>query len=236
MIVLWSAVTCLAQYVKLNSAGELARPEAPVRCRKCRAKNRFWRHGSYLRWVAEALCCERIKVERFKCKCCGKTVSVLPVFVVRRRHFSMNLIAERTEAYAEVHTSYRRLANGPGKPPCSSPSQIWRWVNVLCKRAKNNLLELQAECTLERKDEKKILLADKAGCANSWKAMTREKQEKLNDLARTLAFGRVQHDKTDSILCEIRNWFLNRMHRIKDIFAGEPKEKKTPQKAAPRNS
>ena len=234
MIVLWIAVTCLAEFVRVKASGKLGRPLPPSGCGKCRAKNCFWRHGSYLRRVVEAFLSEEIRIERFKCKRCGKTVSVPPVFVVLKRIYSMNLIAERVECYAKEYTSYRRLSNGPDRTPCSSPSQVWRWVNVLSKRAKNILLETQAECTQEGREEELLLRADEALCLNQRKAYTEEKREGLCNLAKAVSFGRVLHDKADCVLFEIGQWYLKKIFGLKQIFAGEPKEKEPPQKATPQ--
>jgi hypothetical protein len=214
--------------------GKLGRPEPPAGCSKCQAKNCFWRHGSYIRRVVEAFLSEEIRIERFKCKRCGRTVSVPPVFVIAKRIYSMNLVAERVEYYAKKDTSYRRLANGPDRPPCSSPSQVWRWVNVLSKRAKSILLETQAECTLCEREEELLLRADEAFCLNQQKACTEEKREGLCNLAKAVSFGRVLHDKADCVLFEIGQQYLKKIFGLKQIFAGEPKEKKPPQKATPQ--
>ena len=165
MIVVWIAMNCLSEYLKLKEEGRLERPDRPERCleRQCRQRKSYWRHGSYERTVVEASLAGKIIVERFKCKACGKTVSVLPLFVVPRRRFSGPVMAERVEGYCIAkNTSYRREANGPPKEPCTSPAQLWRWVELLARRAKELLIDVQAACIRCDCDEESLIRADRA--------------------------------------------------------------------------
>ena len=80
-----------AQEYKARYA-DLAR-ERPLLCPGC-AGTEISGHGSYERWVV-AGGVDRdvlIVVRRWRCKCCGKTISMLPSVVHRYRHYGLEVI------------------------------------------------------------------------------------------------------------------------------------------------
>lgn len=236
MIVVWFAFSCLSEYLETWRRGRLGRPKPPERCvdGKCRARKCYWRHGSYERAVAEASLAAQIRVERFKCKECGKTISMLPAFVVRRRRYTNGLISERVEGYAISKTSYRREANGPGRVPCSSSSQVWRWVDLLSERARGLLIEVQGACTLGQPEEEALIDADGAQCPNAGAARSSGKAAQLNDLAKLVSFGRLATEGgRGSVLERLGTFFQQKVQVVQQIFAVEAGGEDTPQRAAP---
>lgn len=69
----------LPHYATLGRANEF--PEVDG-CPICRAKNRLQRHGFYERNAIEDEAVYRIPICRLLCPDCGKTVSILPIFLL----------------------------------------------------------------------------------------------------------------------------------------------------------
>jgi Domain of unknown function (DUF6431) len=236
MIVVWFEYLCLVLYLEAMAKGELKRPQPPKRCQRaeCGKRRCYWRHGSYERSVRDGEAAPKVRIERFKCKYCGRTASIAPVFVVKRRWYSRRVIAERVHGYAASSVSYRRLANGPGFVPCSSPSQIWRWVDALCKRAKGLLVAVQRACILAGATEQELIAAEQAVCERSIRARTAEKRARLNELSRLVSFSEVgMREKGSKALESLKPFLREKVDTLQRIFAGEPAEKTTPQKVAP---
>ncbi len=59
----------------------------PRCCPHCEALDRLIGHGSYPRNAVDPQHSTAIRVKRFFCPVCGKTVSVLPTFCLPRRHY-----------------------------------------------------------------------------------------------------------------------------------------------------
>lgn len=59
----------------------------PKYCPHCEALDRLIGHGSYRRNVVDPLHCIAIRVKRFFCPVCHKTVSILPSFCLPWRHY-----------------------------------------------------------------------------------------------------------------------------------------------------
>jgi Domain of unknown function (DUF6431) len=235
MIVIWIALSCAAEYFDLMKKGLLGRPAAPERCvsETCRRKNCYWRHGSYQRLVIDGRCSGSVVIERFKCKVCRKTISILPAFLVPKRWHSLALIAEKCESYAATESSYRRESNGPCKTPASSSSQIWRWIDLASKKARVLLLDVQAESVTKEVEEDRLLEADQAGCPNAWKARSSAKESALAQLAKVVAFGRVIFDRTEGILNVFGTRTLKNVEMMQQIIAVQAGISTTPQMVAP---
>lgn len=69
----------LSQYALLGRSNDFPDLEC---CPICRAKNRLKRHGFYERNAIEAEVTFRILICRLLCPDCGKTVSILPIFLL----------------------------------------------------------------------------------------------------------------------------------------------------------
>ena len=64
----------------------------PKRCPFCQAPDRFIGHGSYPRNAVDERQAVPIRVKRFLCAACRKTVSVLPTFCLPWRHYQTSTI------------------------------------------------------------------------------------------------------------------------------------------------
>jgi len=65
----------------------------PEKCPHCGQKSCMIGHGYYWRKPRDQLQVYRLKVKRWLCKECKRTVSVLPNFLLRYRHYLLEVIA-----------------------------------------------------------------------------------------------------------------------------------------------
>lgn len=237
MIVIWIAISCAKEYFDLLKNGKLSRPVPPGRCvsEDCNRKNCYWRHGSYKRAVIEGVIDDEVEIERFKCKYCEATISMLPSFLVSRKLHTLTVIAEKCERYAIRRTSYRKEANGPDWP-VSSPSQIWRWVNILSRKCHSLLLDVQAEGVTAGVEDERLEEADASVCPNAEKARTTEKKSQLDDLAKFLSFGSAIFGIEKDILSAFGSRRLENVEMLQQIIAAGSKIFATPQTVAPKIS
>ena len=235
MIVIWFAHSCAGEYFDLLKRGMLGRPVPPERCvsDRCGRKNCYWRHGSYRRLVLDGRCAGVVMIERFKCKYCLATISMLPAFLVPKRWHSLRLIAEKCQAYATEKTSYRREANGPCPTPASSASQVWRWLDLISKKAKSLLLDVQAEAVARDVMEAQLIAADEALCPNAGKARTEVKRSRLERLAKVVSFGSALFGIEVGVLNAFGTQRLKNVEMLQRIIAGQTAICGTPHMVAP---
>lgn len=227
----WEAGKSLANLLELGRSGLLKKPERPKSCRSCGEEECYWAHGSYLRHLEEGEIAADIRIPRWKCKWCGGTVSIAPWFVVRGRRYTVKVIAAGVEAYATEPTTYRRevVKLGEAGP---SPVQLFQWVKLLVERAGGFLLDVQAMCISAGEEPEGLLDAERAVCPNAEKAITAGKPEKLNALAKVLAFARVLFkDGQEFVLERLVLRFLREVQR--QIFASQVMWMQTPQRRKP---
>jgi hypothetical protein len=79
----------LPRYAALGKANDFPTLNC---CPICRAKNRLQRHGFYERNVISEECSFRIPICRLLCPDCGRTVSILPMFVLPYFQYTVDII------------------------------------------------------------------------------------------------------------------------------------------------
>lgn len=79
----------LPRYVDLGKANDFPTLNC---CPICRAKNRLQRHGFYERNVISEDCGFRIPICRLLCPDCGRTVSILPMFLLPYFQYTVDFI------------------------------------------------------------------------------------------------------------------------------------------------
>jgi hypothetical protein len=74
---------------------ELADPDRyrPDHCPQCEAASPLTAHGFYSRTLVDAAFDGSIPVRRYLCRCCNRTVSLLPEFALPYLRFSITVIA-----------------------------------------------------------------------------------------------------------------------------------------------
>ena len=75
--------------------GQLADPShcRPTQCPQCQAKDPLTAHGFYLRTIIDAAFDGEIRVRRYLCEACRRTVSLLPEFALPYLRSSVTVIA-----------------------------------------------------------------------------------------------------------------------------------------------
>ena len=109
----------IQQYIEcVEGSGEGERCR-PANCPQCASKERMVAHGFYSRTVVDLdVDCE-IRVRRYLCRACGRTVSLLQEFVLPYLRFTIRLIgmflkARLTEA--QTLTAAAKIAHQAGMP------------------------------------------------------------------------------------------------------------------------
>lgn len=83
----------------------------PDRCPhpECRAADSLIRWGTYQRWACTAGGDYRIRIQRLRCKVCGRTHSLLPDFLHPHRHYAISLLQHAVSLYLIAGLGWERL-------------------------------------------------------------------------------------------------------------------------------
>ena len=90
MQILHSFAGSIQQYLEEISDADRYRPEG---CPQCRAKSSLAAHGFYCRTLVDVEFEGRIRVRRYLCRGCKRTVSLLPEFALPYLRFSVAVIS-----------------------------------------------------------------------------------------------------------------------------------------------
>lgn len=103
----------------------------PDRCPdpECQASDALIRWGTYERGALTGETDHRIRVQRVRCKVCGRTHSLLPDFVHPHRHFVIDLLQQVVCVYLLAGLGWRRLMRQVravyGRGPARSTVREW---------------------------------------------------------------------------------------------------------------
>lgn len=227
----WEAGESLAQFLELRKSGQLKKPERPKSCLLCGERDCYWVHGNYRRHLEEGAIAEEIRIPRWKCKWCGGTASIAPQFAVRRRRYTVKVIAAGVEGYGSKPASYRGEVAKLGEAG-PSPAQLFQWVKLVADRAGGLLFDVQSMCISAGGEPEALLDAESVACPNSGKAITPGKPERLNTLAKVLSFARVLFQEGKEFVLErLGLRFLREVQW--QIFASQVLRMQTPQSKKP---
>ena len=83
----------------------------PERCPHpdCQATESLIRWGTYERWACTAEGDYRIRIQRVRCKVCGRTHSLLPDFLHPHRHYTIHLLQLAVSLYLITGLGWERL-------------------------------------------------------------------------------------------------------------------------------
>ena len=122
---------------------------------ECQAVDSLIRWGSYERSAVTEEADYRIRIQRVRCKVCGRTHSLLPDFLHPHRHFVLDLLRYVVSLYLLVGLGWRRLMrrlpdHGPAR------STVREWVasfaygtgHLLFDRLLRHLLTLEPDAEL----------------------------------------------------------------------------------------
>jgi transposase-like protein len=116
---------CLVhEYVDHFSQLVFPRPEV---CPQCHAVNVFIGHGFYLRKPLSPTQVYPIRIKRWLCKACQHTLSLLPSFLLRYRHYLLDVIQVVVVTRFEDGASWTQVAQRCTVEGLPSPRTIRRW-------------------------------------------------------------------------------------------------------------
>ncbi len=131
MQILHPFVGSLQQY-----AAELADPDRhrPARCPQCEARQPLTAHGFYHRTLVDAAFDGVIRVRRYLCRTCRRTVSLLPEFALPYLRFSIAVLARFLTVRLREGRPLAAAAQAAGQP--AMPYQRGQdWVRRFLRQA-----------------------------------------------------------------------------------------------------
>lgn len=200
--------------------------EKPSHCKACGAKGCFWGHGSFERTVMQEGLEIQVRIPRFLCHGCGKTVSLLFSFLVAYRRHSAAAIATAVENYSREETTYRQLSgelaslDSGDKSPSPSHSSIFQWVRMMVNKANSLSVQVQKELVL-RGMSNKLEAAKSSTCPNAFKSRCLQKQASLNVLSEFLCLGALLVDSSaTNVAVKLHAFFLRNVETIQMMLCG----------------
>jgi hypothetical protein len=106
-------------------AEEISNPDRhrPDRCPQCQAQHRLIAHGFYGRTLVDTYFDGQIRVRRYLCRSCKRTVSLLPEFALPYLRFSVSVISLFLVAACRTSAASSGAAGFNGR----LPPYVWRW-------------------------------------------------------------------------------------------------------------
>jgi len=100
--------------------------EVPVSCPDCQARNCQIRWGTYPRLARTGLFVYHIRIQRVRCKACGRTHSLLPDFLHPYRHYVVPLLQKVVLLYLVLGLGWNQLTEQlPPSGPTRSTAREW---------------------------------------------------------------------------------------------------------------
>jgi len=130
--------------------------QRPTMCPHCGADHSFVGHGFYPRKPLDAQQAYLIWIKRWYCTACQHTLSLLPSFLLRFRHYLLEVIQAVVVARYEKAHSYRQVAIQCGPQGAPSLRTVKRWCQSFAAQAPKWLGEI--EQTLAQHDPATPLL------------------------------------------------------------------------------
>lgn len=99
----------------------------PAVCPNCRAAGVFIGHGFYRRHPLSATRDYRLRIKRWRCTACRHTLSLLPSFLLRFRHYLLEVIQAVVVARFEDGASWAQVSQRCAVEGYPSPRAVRRW-------------------------------------------------------------------------------------------------------------
>lgn len=109
-------------------------PRPPV-CPHCQACGQFIGHGFYLRKALGQTQVYLVWIKRWYCKVCQRTMSVLPSFLLRFRHYLLEVIEPVVLARFEMEASWKQTWRASTQQGAPSERSMKRWCSSFAKQA-----------------------------------------------------------------------------------------------------
>lgn len=115
----------------------------PDRCPHpdCQAEGALIRWGYYTRWACTAERMHLLRIQRVRCKECGRTHSLLPDFLHPHRQYVLDLMQRAVRLYLLAGLSWARLLSSLADPG-PARSTVREWLNSFGHGAGELLLDI----------------------------------------------------------------------------------------------
>ncbi len=107
----------------------------PACCPHCGQRDELIGHGFYWRKAKDQTQVFRIRVKRWLCKACHRTLSVLPSFVLHFRHYLLAVIQAVVVARYEDHASWQATTQQCATDGLPALRTIGRWCRSFAEQA-----------------------------------------------------------------------------------------------------
>jgi transposase-like protein len=107
----------------------------PSECPQCRVVDTLIGHGFYERKALSPTQAHVLRIKRWYCKACQRTISLLPSFVLRFRHYLLDVIQSVVVTRFEEATSWAQVARRCAIDGAPSSRTIRRWCDSLAEHA-----------------------------------------------------------------------------------------------------
>lgn len=114
----------------------------PTCCPHCEARDRLVGHGSYPRTAIDHRQAIPIRVKRFFCPACRKTISVLPSFCLPWRHYQAVSIQTVLDLRFTAQASWATIRQGFLPSDLPTQTTCREWVAAFCQHADTYLQQL----------------------------------------------------------------------------------------------
>ena len=115
----------------------------PKVCIHCQAVDLCIGHGYYTRKPLEQQKAYVIQIKRWLCKGCRCTISLLPSFLLRHRHYVLEVIQQVVVARFEKQASWSQVSQRSSEEGAPSERTIKRWSQSFSEHAANWLAVVQ---------------------------------------------------------------------------------------------
>jgi len=115
----------------------------PGSCSHCGRKGCLIGHGYYRRKPRDQLRAYRLEIKRWRCKECGRTVSVLPEFLLCNRHYLLRVIEVVLALRFETMASWAAILEGLVGGGYPALRTIQRWCSSFGEQARRWLKAVQ---------------------------------------------------------------------------------------------
>jgi hypothetical protein len=124
---------CLVhEYVAHGSSLVFPRPKE---CPQCRVVDTLIGHGFYERKALSPTAVYVLRIKRWYCTACQRTVSLLPSFLLRFRHYLLEVIQSAVVARFEDGASWVMVARRCSVDEAPSPRTLRRWCESFAEHA-----------------------------------------------------------------------------------------------------
>ena len=142
MVIVYHFAGSVKQYVQTHHCPGCGTP-VPKCCPHpdCRAEGSLIRWGTYERWACTGQAAYRLRIQRVRCKACGRTHSLLPDFLHPHRQYVLSLLQQVVELYLIAGLGFGRLMKHlPEFGPAAAT--VREWVRAFAYGAGHLLLDV----------------------------------------------------------------------------------------------